>query len=224
MEKNNFYDELLKNVKGVVRTTPFTKSYIHDDNMARYFNFREKIFNNMTYLKIFLVFAIKEVTWKKELRDFFDCTPVEIGKLLAEMNRIGLVFNKQLISVDDLLFETIIKQNSNAFYGQRDRVMLYTLSDIGREFANALLENISEVISHRSDLQVFLQVLNERTQTHKLILSQIELEETSQYERLIRYPDGFIECKRTRKHKLLVSNAKQLTLQFRQQEVIGACQ
>ena len=72
MEKDKIYEKFKKAQSGSSSRPTFDeklKTLKFDDQMAKYYEIRKKVLNDVEFLKMFLVVAMKEITWRKELEN-----------------------------------------------------------------------------------------------------------------------------------------------------------
>ena len=222
-KKDGFYEKIRKEQSRSGSRPSFDeklKKLKFDDKMAQYYEIRNKILSDVEFLKMFMVIAMKEITWRKELENQFDCHPSKITEFFNYFKKEGFILYSPLVKVDGILFETVIKQNTNAFYGKRDTVRVFTLSPEGKEFSQKLFDDIIKVTNKRTDLQVHVNFVISKTKSHKLTYNKIMEEELSENERRVQYPDGVVYTHKTIRAMKFEKEIAEARIEIRQEMLL----
>ena len=189
-------------------------------NFARYkkkiLSTKEFILNKDVNIRLILILSLKKITWKEELITKFDIQPKDITNFFEKLKTLGLILFKPLCEVDDILFETVIKQNPCSFYDKRDKTMVYTFNPSHQEEIVDIMTDVFKLTNTRSDLRILLSDINTKTQNHRESMQKIYEEESSLHERYITYPDGFFELKETMKKKKFIQELLFHSMEFKQ--------
>jgi DNA-binding PadR family transcriptional regulator len=218
---NEIYDFFEKEQSGSDRRPSFDEtlnSFSFDSQMAKYYKFKDLVMNDIEYIKILLVVAMKEITWRKELENKFDIHPEKISSFFKIAKQNGIVYYRPLVEVEHILFESVIKQNSPAFYGKRDTVKVYTLSPEGKEICKKMMNEIAKLSNSRSDLQLHLSFIQDKTKLHRHMMLSIHEAEWEYLERKVTYPDGQVEARKTLRMRKMEDDSRIALIELKKQK------
>jgi len=185
---DNIYNNYKKNT-GNKKEEPI-KHFKFTEEMGEYYNIRQFILKKNVNVRMFLVLSLKQITWYKELKIKFDIHPSHITEFFDYMKENDMILFSPLVEVDGILFETVTSQNNAHFYGARDLVKVYTLTEKGKEIAKRLTDDIIKLTNQRSDLNMYLQQILKKTNIHRILMNKIKGEESKRGLRKVRTPDG----------------------------------
>jgi len=218
---NEEIEDLINSAKGGRKTAPLEVNFKKQDfsremdNINKLYN---KLINNTEYLKCLLILSLKKVSWKKELREKFDCSKTLVDYFIYYMKQNGFIVTKQLIDLDNILFETIINTNPKDFYSQSTKVNLITLTPNGEEFAKRILEDCVKL--QRGDIQFTIDEINNKTKAFRFIYNKILKKENKLGSRLIEYPDGTLVERVTLRQMKLNRDCENAMLEYRKEVII----
>lgn len=218
---NKIYEKVKENLRNAQRgsSSDPLEDFEINKTMMKYCDVRQKVFSNVEYIKVLLVLGLKEITWRKELEVKFDAHPSNITHFFEFMKQEGMVLFKPLVEVDEILFETVIKMNPISFYAQRDKVKVYTLSPEGKQITKKLMDDILKLTNERTDLQIIVDMIMQKTEQHRVTMQRIMQEETELLERNVSWPDGVMYRKETLKSKEISHIAKLVAQESKLEEV-----
>lgn len=186
-------EDLIKGVQGLPSTQPLNAKIENNDFSSEMISINklyDKIINNTEYLKCLLVLTLKKVTWHNELRDKFDIGSRTIEYFIDNMKCNGFIYTKQLIEIDNILYETLLTLNNESFYKQSHNINLITLSSIGESFVKKVVEDCIKL--QREDIIFTINEINNKTLSFRKIYDKIKDKENVIGNRIIKYPDGTI--------------------------------
>lgn len=216
----NLINEFKENVVRGSGGDPRPQKIEKNEYLADFYKIREFVLGKTSRLRTFLVLFLKEITWRNELKNIFDIHPTHLDEIFEFFKENDLIVFKPLIEVDNLLFETVIKQQSIKFYAQRERVKVYTLTPKGKNYGINLIDDISLLCKNNPTLNLHMQEIIKKTENHKKIMSKILLEENQSNQRTVVYPDGFIEIRKTLRSKKIERDTQQAITELKQERLL----
>jgi len=224
MEEKNEYKQVISDFKKNFTCgsggDPHMDKILKNETDADFYKVREYILSKTSRLRVFLILFLKEITWRNELKTTFDIHPSHLEEIFEFLKENNLIVFKPLIEVDNILFECVIKQQSIHFYGQREKVKVYTLTPKGKEYGLNLIDDILNYAKDNFTLQLYVQEIIKKTENHRKILTYILDEEKINDQRTITYPDGFIETRNTLKFKKMNKDIKKVSIELRKEKLL----
>lgn len=220
MEENNYksvINDFKKNFTCGSGGDPHMDKILKNENEADFYKVREYILSKTSRLRVFLILFLKEITWRNELKTTFDIHPSHLEEIFNFFKENNLIVFKPLTEVDNILFECVVKQQSVNFYGQREKVKVYTLTPKGKEYGLNLIDDILNFAQNNFTLQLYVQEIIKKTENHRKTLNNILEEEQNYNNRTITYPDGFVEVRDTLKFKKLNTDIKRATIELKKE-------
>lgn len=217
---NNLKSQFNKNATCGSGGDPHVEKIEKSENLADFYRVRDYILGKDSRLRVFLILFLKEITWRNELKETFDIHPSHFEEIFEFFKANNMMIFKPLIEVDNLLFETVIKQQSIKFYAQRERVKVYTLTPKGKNYGINLIDDISLLCKNNPTLNLHMQEIIKKTENHKKIMSKILLEENQSNQRTVVYPDGFIEIRKTLRSKKIERDTQQAITELKQERLL----
>jgi len=214
---NNLKSQFNKNATCGSGGDPHVEKIEKSENLADFYRVRDYILGKDSRLRVFLILFLKEITWRNELKETFDIHPSHFEEIFEFFKANNMMIFKPLIEVDNLLFETVIKQQSIHFYSQRDKVKMYTLTPKGRIYGENMMDDIERLTSTNFTLQIYVNEIIKKTENHRKILLNIRNKELNNNTRTIVYPDGFIEIRETLKSKNFKKEIKTASLELKKE-------
>lgn len=207
--------EKMKNAIGGSGADPPRALFDIDPSMTQIYAIRSYILEKNVRIRMFLILGLKQITWYSELKDKFDIHPSHITEFFDYMKENSMILFKPLVEVENILFDSVITQNTYSFYSQRDTVKVYTLTPLGNELFEKILNDLIKLCNERPDLKLYVNEIMTKTETHRYLLGKLKDKETKEFKRLIKYPDGLeveVETEREREYKKDLLEFKQQLL------------
>jgi len=221
---NEDYDKKVKNLlnkfkasQDVGRLGDKIQKQDFTNRMIKVNQLYNKVMNNIEYLKCLLVLFIKQITWKRELKEKFNCSGSIIEYFDNYMKDCGLIINKQLVDLDNCMYEAILKTNTSEFYYQSTKVNLIALTPDGLDFCNRVLNDFK---SDRQDIYNIINNIEKKSLAFRSAYEKLKQKENELSDRLIKYPDGTLIERESEARKKLNKDVNEALLEIKREKLL----
>lgn len=215
--EDNINKKIKEGFRGLNQLTPSDTFFNFDDESIKISNVYNEIISNTELIKCLLVLGLKKFTWRNELEIIYGINNYYVSKFIDLFKKNGLIINKLLCEIEEIYFEAIIKSNSIKLYEQRDTINIISLNEKGYIFVEKCIDKIIKLAEIREDIFFIVNEINNKLENFNLLIKNILLEETTLTERLIQYPNGLIQNKRTLYGKKIDKDTKEALLELKKQ-------